>query len=509
MKQPTQALGLAFAITATLAAATNADARTLATIAGKALVPLNHDPTFDDLSVSRLLNGVLSRWGIPFKLEVKLPPLVPGGKTSKAIQAHKRHRNHRRLLGGLIGGIASPVTNLLNNVIADPLFGSNVVKARSDDSDSEWYGTLSFGSPLQDIKLNFDTGSSDLFLFAPTCTSCSLSNHTAFVPSKSKTYRNSTSSWSIGYGDGSGASGYTSFDTTSITSSNVRDGALQLNNFLFALATSVSSPSWATSETSGLVGLAQDRLARMSNGRTIFSALVSERKLERDVLGIRLVKKERGEAHRVGVTVDGGGGAYTFGYVEERWIVGGEAGLTWTDVTSSNYWGLPMDDVQMGGKSVLDSKTPRRAILDTGTSLIITSTALAASIHTHIPDAYQSQSGGIWIIPCNQPSAPGGPVAQKPSSSSLPNLVNNSATSSVFFVVAGRRFGVPLQDLAWKPLDSDGFWCVSGVQGGVEGFTILGAMFIKNHYVALRYNDKQGESLSVGIGDRTDVEVMV
>lgn len=172
-----------------------------------------------------------------------------------------------------------------------------------------------------------------MFLFAPTCTTCSLSNHTAFIPSKSKTYRNSTNSWSIGYGDGSGASGYTSFDTAT-----VEDGALQLDNFLFTLATSVSSSSWATSETSGLVGLAQDRLATMSNGRTIFSRLVSERRLKRDVLGIRLVKREREERQAVGATVDGGGGAYAFGHVEEQWIVGGEAGLTWIDVTSSYYW---------------------------------------------------------------------------------------------------------------------------------------------------------------------------
>lgn len=120
-----------------------------------------------------------------------------------------------------------------------------------------------------------------------------------------------------------------------------------------------------------------------------------------------------------------------------------------------------MDNVQMGGESILDNGTPRRAILDTGvrqhatvlsraelsfhfqTSLIITSTALAASIHARIPEAYQSQSSGVWIIPCSQPSTP---------------------TANVFFVIGGRRFGVPLQDLAWKPLDGDGFWCVSGIQ---------------------------------------------
>ncbi|KAG8989060.1 hypothetical protein FRB90_002423, partial [Tulasnella sp. 427] len=257
--------------------------------------------------------------------------------------------------------------------------------------------------------------------------------------------------------------------------------------FLFGLATTLSSSSWATSQTSGLAGLAQDRLATIPNGRTIFSTLVAEGKLERDLLGIRLVKSNGG----AGNEGEGGGGAYAFGGVEEEWIVGGEAGLTWVDVTSSNYWGFPMDDVQMGRQSVLDSTTPRRAIIDTGTSLILTSTALAASIHAHIPNAYQSQSGGVWIIPCHQPSP------------------SPATSTNVFFSIGGRRFGVPLKDLAWKALDEEGTWCVSGVQGGMEGFTVLGAMFVKNHYIALRYNDVKGESLSVGIGDRLDVEVMV
>lgn len=42
----------------------------------------------------------------------------------------------------------------------------------------------------------------------------------------------------------------------------------------------------------------------------------------------------------------------------------------------------------------------------------------------------------------------------------------------------------------------------------MEGFTILGAMFVKNHYVALRYDDREGSSLSVGIGERVDVVTM-
>ncbi|KAG8874611.1 hypothetical protein FRB97_005778 [Tulasnella sp. 331] len=372
----------------------------------------------------------------------------------------------------------------------------------------QWYGTLSFGNPPQAMKLNFDTGrlnllvykswfvygrshdtagSSDCFIFAPNCKTCSLSNHTAFQPSRSSSYKNITKQWSTGFGDGSTVSGYISTDIVTVTASSSSSSSpsqVSIPNFLLALVTTMSD-SFVSDIPSGLVGLAQDPLATIPGGTTVFSRMIHGAMLGQNVVGIRLIKGARNSDGTIGP----GGGEYAFGGVEPQWIVGGQPGLAWTRVTSRNYWGIPMTDVQMGSQSVLPSSTPPRAIIDTGTSLILTSQALAASINKFIPGSYLSQQSNVWLIPCSTNSI-------SPSKTPSPNL---------FFVIGGQRYGVPVRDLAWKQVDQAGYWCVSGVQSGVEGFTVLGDMFIKSHYVALKYNDVTGGSLSVGLGQRTDV----
>ena len=42
-------------------------------------------------------------------------------------------------------------------------------------------------------------------------------------------------------------------------------------------------------------------------------------------------------------------------------------------------------------------------------------------------------------------------------------------------------------------------------QGGMPTFTVLGDMFIKNHYVVLDYGSYKEDNIRVGLGDRTDI----
>lgn len=135
------------------------------------------------------------------------------------------------------------------------------------------------------------------------------------------------------------------------------------------------------------------------------------------------------------------------------------------------------------------------------TSLIITSDSVARNVHLNIPGSKLAKSD-IWYIPC------------KVAYPSVPNLS---------FTIAGRRFGVPIEDLAWKRSEVLQGMCISGVQvrdfgkgidemlmsakGGMPYFTVLGDMFIKNHYVVLSY-EHEGQP-SVGLGDRIDVSVIL
>lgn len=107
----------------------------------------------------------------------------------------------------------------------------------TDDSSQLWYGKISVGSPpveytgkndysSNDILSNedsvdFDTGSSDLFLPGPNCGS-TCSGHTAYNPRKSSTSNDVGQSFSLQFGDGSTVSGEQYTDTVSIAGLTVR-----------------------------------------------------------------------------------------------------------------------------------------------------------------------------------------------------------------------------------------------------------------------------------------------
>ena len=129
---------------------------------------------------------------------------------------------------------------------------------------------------------------------------------------------------------------------------------------------------------------------------------------------------------------------------------------------------MNLDDIAVGWTSVLlaDTTTPRRAIIDTGvsellsiklliaqTTLIITSDLAATNIHAQIPGSTRAHSSGIWYIPC---------------SASYP------ATRNIFFTINNQRFGVPIADLAWKASDQYPGQCISGVQVSRYEIRMLG-----------------------------------
>jgi hypothetical protein len=201
-------------------------------------------------------------------------------------------------------------------------------------ADKQWFTYITVGDPPQAIPVIPDSGSADVFIYASSCSNCHLSNHSSFNPKSSRSYRHLSDTWSVDYHDESGARGYIGKDTVNFGASGLISTPLA-----FALATKLTGDGDPDSSTSGIMGLSLDDLSTMpddeyNQGATLFSRLVKKKQLDENVLGVRIGK---GVASQ-GVVYKEGGGMYTFGGVEERYIVGGNAGLNWIPVTSSLYW---------------------------------------------------------------------------------------------------------------------------------------------------------------------------
>jgi hypothetical protein len=145
-----------------------------------------------------------------------------------------------------------------------------------------------------------------------------------------------SSPWTLYYADGSAAKGYAGIDTISFGSPQSTAIHTDLN---LGVATRLGGTSFSDSTRSGIMGLGLDNMATMpggnsSKGSTLFSRLVKGGLLRENILSIRL---DKGVQSR-GVVCKEGSGAYTFGGVEEGYIVGGRGGLHWSAVTSANYW---------------------------------------------------------------------------------------------------------------------------------------------------------------------------
>ena len=128
------------------------------------------------------------------------------------------------------------------------------VPAQDIQNDSEYLAQVGIGSPAQTLKLDFDTGSADLWVFSEELSSsvqtqAKASGHAIFNSSGSSTWKESPGqSWQIQHGDGSTASGNVGTDTLTV-------GGLTIQNQAIETAKQLSS-QFQKGAGDGLLGLA-------------------------------------------------------------------------------------------------------------------------------------------------------------------------------------------------------------------------------------------------------------
>ncbi|RUS17246.1 rhizopuspepsinogen precursor [Endogone sp. FLAS-F59071] len=306
------------------------------------------------------------------------------------------------------------------------------VPMTDDGNDLEYYASIKVGTPGQTFKLDFDTGSSDLWFPYTGCKS-TCSGKTLYNPSASSTYMKDGRSWSISYGDGSSSSGILAKD-------NVNLGGLLIKGQTIDLASEISS-EFESDVIDGLLGLAFDSITSVSGIKTPVDNLISQGLISNPEFGVFLGKAS-----------NGGGGEYVFGGYDSA-KVGGT--LTTVPVDNSQgFWGITVSGVVTATGTKEGSSFS--AILDTGTTLLILTESVAAKVARTF--GATDNGDGTYTITCDA-----------------------SKLSDLVFTINGAKFKVPAADLIYE---NDGGSCIAGF-GYASGipFAILGDVFIKNNYV--------------------------
>jgi hypothetical protein len=109
------------------------------------------------------------------------------------------------------------------------------VPAEDIQNDSLYLCEVDIGTPAQKLYLDFDTGSSDLWVWSTELSKTVLSQanaqnqHVAFDPKKSSTFKKlNGSTWKISYGDSSAASGDVGTDVIDLGGLKVEGQAIEL-----------------------------------------------------------------------------------------------------------------------------------------------------------------------------------------------------------------------------------------------------------------------------------------
>ena len=348
-----------------------------------------------------------------------------------------------------IGGKAHVRQRVLQKKGATEQDQAGEVPAEDEQNDSEYLSEVKLGTPGQTFKLDFDTGSADLWVWSTELPqSVSTKGHTVFDPTKSSTFKNSAgSSWKISYGDGSSASGTVGTDKLDI-------GGLVIENQAIELANNLST-SFQQGVGDGLLGLAFGQINTVTPSRvqTPVENMISQEDIPQS--------SELFTAH-LGSLNDGGDADrtdsyYTFGYINEEALGGQEPHYTPID-SSQGFWQFASASATIDGKTI--ERSGNTAIADTGTTLALVDDATAKKIYDAIPGGKFDTNQQGYVFPTDTPL------------DKLP---------VVSFAVGNKQFSVNKLDLAFADA-GDGF-SYGGIQSrGDLDFDILGDTFLKGIY---------------------------
>ncbi|KAI0305995.1 aspartic peptidase domain-containing protein [Multifurca ochricompacta] len=220
-----------------------------------------------------------------------------------------------------------------------------------------WYGSIQVGTPAKNFTVDFDTGSSDLFLPSIACDS-TCDGHERYDPNVSDSAVDKRGTFNLTYGDHSSVSGRQYFDTVSISDLTVLYNISMLYFWQFDKFDRLAI-RWSSGD-----GFPIDLRLQLS---PVFQTLVGQGQVTLPQFAFKLA--------------DTGSELYLGGTNRAMY----RDDFTYVSVTIPGYWQTILSGVMVDNHTV--TLTTIDAIIDTGTTLIIGKKEDVKAIYDQIPDS--------------------------------------------------------------------------------------------------------------------------
>ncbi|KAF5714857.1 hypothetical protein FMUND_7238 [Fusarium mundagurra] len=320
--------------------------------------------------------------------------------------------------------------------------GSGSATTTPSDEDVEWLTPVQIGTPAQTFNLDFDTGSSDLWVFSTETTGSS--GHDEYNPGKSSTAKKlSGATWKISYGDGSSSSGDVYKDKVSV-------GGLVVSSQAVEAAQKVSSEFEQETGLDGLLGLGFSSIntVQPTQQKTFFDNAAST--LSSPVFTADLKHQKPGK--------------YNFGFIDSTAYTG-KIGYASVD-SSEGFWEFTSTGYGIGSAAI--NRSPITGIADTGTTLLLLPDDVNSAYYAKVSGARYSSSYGGYVFSC---------------SATLP---------SFSFVVGGVTITIPGSYINYAPVQDGSTTCLGGIQPSDDiGINIFGDIALKAAFVVFDGGNQQ------------------
>lgn len=251
------------------------------------------------------------------------------------------------------------------------------VDAVPEQNDKEFLAQVKIGG--QPVTLDFDTGSSDLWVFNTQLDAQVTNGHSVYDPTASKTFQAlDGAKFSISYGDGSGAAGNVGLDVVDV-------GGAVFDQQAIELATDVSQTFARDQNNDGLMGLAFSSIntVKPQKQKTFFDNVMPS--LAEPVFTADLRK--------------GAAGAYEFGKIDTTKFQGD---MTWVPIDNKKgFWQFSSESFAVDGGQKQAGAQGGQAIADTGTTLLLADPTIVQGYYSKVQGAQNDKQSGGVTVPCN------------------------------------------------------------------------------------------------------------